>query len=72
MLEAIGLMDKKACLSHIVNPKEIEYIEKYQTLINNMFTQLDQNYFAFCALITTDDLRCECMKKFSPEEQGDM
>ncbi len=67
MLEAISLMDKKRCISKTVNPKELEYIEKYQIIINDMFTELDQNYFAFCALITFDELRRKCMEKFEIE-----
>lgn len=72
MLEAISLMEKKRCISNAVNPKEFEYIEKYQTIINEMFTELDHNYFAFCALITTDDLRSKCMSKFNTEGQSEM
>ncbi len=67
MLEAISLMDKKRCISKAVNPKELEYIEKYQIIINDMFKKLDQNYFAFCALITSDDLRATCMRKVENE-----
>ena len=47
-----------------VNPSEMVLLEKYQIIINDMFTKVDQNYFAFCALITTDELREKCMKKF--------
>lgn len=72
MLEAISLRDKKRCISKVVNPKEFKYIEKYQTIINDMFTERNQNYFASCALITTDDLRSKCMSEFNPEGQGDM
>ena len=46
------------------NDKEKELLDKYQIIINDMFTKMDQNYFAFCALITTDELRQKCMKKF--------
>ena len=46
------------------NPKEKEMLDKYQIIINDSFTKMDQNYFAFCALITTDELRQKCMKKF--------
>lgn len=44
--------------------KEKEMLDKYQIIVNDMFTKMDQNYFAFCALITTDELRQKCMKKF--------
>lgn len=38
-------------------------LDKYQIIVNDMFTKIDQNYFAFCALITSDELRQNCMKK---------
>ena len=44
--------------------KEKEMLDKYQIIVNDIFTKMDQNYFAFCALITTDELRQKCMKKF--------
>ncbi len=44
--------------------KEKELLDKYQIIVNDMFTKMDQNYFAFCALVTTDELRQKCMKKF--------
>lgn len=44
--------------------KEKELLDKYQIIVNDMFKKMDQNYFAFCALITTDELRQKCMKKF--------
>ncbi len=46
------------------NPNEKALLDKYQIIINDMFTKMDQNYFAFCALITTDELREKCMMKF--------
>lgn len=42
---------------------EKELMDKYQVIVNNMFTKIDQNYLAFCALITTDELREKCMKQ---------
>lgn len=44
------------------NPIENELINKYQLIINSTFDKMDQGYFAFCALITTDELREKCMK----------
>ena len=41
---------------------EKELIDKYQIIVNNLFTKIDQNYLAFCALVTTDDLREKLMK----------
>lgn len=61
----------KLCIMYIqrrvmnqTNPSEKALLDKYQIIVNDMFTKMDQNYFAFCALITTDDLRQKCMKKF--------
>lgn len=68
MLEAISLMDLKCQIKNDVNPKALEYIEKYQVIINDMFTEISQDYFAFCALITTDELRGKCMSKFHSDE----
>lgn len=67
MLEAIAIMDKKRIIQNVTNPKEIEYIVKYQKLVNNLFEKENQNYFAFCALITFENLRMTCMKKFDPD-----
>lgn len=41
---------------------ELKMIDKYQMLVNSIFKRIDQNYFAFCALITTDDCRQKLMK----------
>lgn len=51
-------------VAHKPNAKEKEVLDKYQIIINDTFTEINQNYFAFCALITTDELREKCMKKF--------
>lgn len=66
----ISVLDK-LCIMYIqrkvmnqTNPSEKTLLEKYQIMINEMFTKIDQNYFAFCALITSDELRKNCMKKF--------
>lgn len=37
-------------------------IDKYQMLINSNFKKIDQNYFTFCALITTDSCRQKLME----------
>ena len=61
----------KLCIMYIqrrvmnkVNENEKNLLDKYQIIVNDMFTKIDQAYFAFCALITTDELRKKCMKKF--------
>ena len=48
-----------------VNPSEKSLLDKYQIMLNETFTKVDQNYLAFCALITTDELRSKLMKKFN-------
>lgn len=62
----------KLCIMYInrrvrkqVNPSEFDLLEKYQIIINDTFKKIDQNYFAFCALITTDELRKKCMSKMN-------
>lgn len=66
----IDVLDK-LCIMYIqrkvmnqTNASEKALLDKYQIIVNDMFTKMDQNYFAFCALITTDELRQKCMKKF--------
>lgn len=62
----------KLCLIYInrkvrgeINPSEKILLDKYQIIINDSFKKIDQNYFAFCALITTDELRKKCMSKLN-------
>ena len=51
---------------------EKDLIDKYQIIVNSMFKVIDQNYLAFCALITTDDLREKCMKQLEAKlEKGE-
>lgn len=42
---------------------EKNLIDKYQEIVNGFFKVIDQNYLAFCALITTDELREKLMKQ---------
>ena len=67
----IEVLDK-LCIMYInrrvkkqVNTSEFDLLEKYQIIINDTFKKIDQNYFAFCALITTDELRKKCMSKMN-------
>ena len=62
----------KLCLIYInrkvrgeINQSEKILLDKYQIMINDSFKKIDQNYFAFCALITTDELRKKCMSKLN-------
>lgn len=46
--------------------------DKYQIIVNSMFNNIDQNYLAFCALITTDELREKCMSQMESKlDKGD-
>lgn len=64
VLDKLCIMYIKRMVLKEINPSEIVLLDKYQIIINDMFTKVDQNYFAFCALITSDELREKCMKKF--------
>lgn len=64
VLDKLCILYIKRIVLKEVNQNELVLLEKYQIILNDMFTLVDQNYFAFCALITTDELRQKCMKKF--------
>lgn len=64
VLDKLALMYMQRKVSNNTNPSEKSLLDKYQIMINDTFTKVDQNYFAFCALITTDELREKCMSKF--------
>lgn len=42
----------------------LELIINYQVKVNDLFTHIDQNYLAFCALVTSDSLREKLMEKY--------
>lgn len=67
VLDKICIMYINRKVAGVFNPSEKELLNKYQIIINESFNKLDQNYFAFCALITTDELRKKCMSKFNKE-----
>ncbi len=67
VLDKICIMYINRKVAGVFNPTEKELLNKYQIIINESFNKLDQNYFAFCALITTDELRKKCMSKFNKE-----
>lgn len=67
VLDKICIMYSNRKVKNQVNTNEKSLIDKYQVIVNDLFTNIDQNYFAFCALITTDDLRKKCMSRFSIE-----
>ena len=62
ILDKINLFMLNRKISGKVMKGEKELIDKYQIIVNNLFTTIDQNYLAFCALVTTDDLREKLMK----------
>ncbi len=43
--------------------QEKELIDKYQLILNDMFDSIDETYYAFCALITDESLREDCINK---------
>lgn len=65
VLDKISIMYINRKVNGIFNQNEKSLMDKYQIIINDSFTKLDQNYFAFCALITTDELRKKCMEKLN-------
>ena len=67
VLDKICIMYSNRKVKNQVNTNEKPLIDKYQIIVNDLFTEVDQNYFAFCALITTDDLRKKCMSRFNIE-----
>lgn len=42
----------------------LKLIENYQKSVNDLFSHPNQNYFAFCALVTSESLKEELMRKF--------
>lgn len=65
VLDKLCLMYINRKVRGIENPNEFDLLEKYQIIINDTFKKIDQNYFAFCALITSDELRKKCMSKMN-------
>ena len=65
VLDKLTIMYINRRVMNNVNPGEKSLLDKYQIMLNETFTKVDQNYLAFCALITTDELRSKLMKKFN-------
>lgn len=61
VLDKICLMYITRKSKGIIDHSENELINKYQIIVNSMFKEINQFYYAFCALITTDELRDKCM-----------
>ena len=53
------------------NPSLNKLIEKYQIIVNDFFKNKDVEYFAFLALVTTDELREKLAKTINNDESGD-
>lgn len=64
VIDKLCIMYINRKVRNMPNPSEMDLLNKYQVLLNDSFTKMDQNYLAFCALITTDELREKCMNKF--------
>ena len=64
VLDKLCLMYIKRIVMKSPDTSEKVLLDKYQIMVNQNFTKMDQNYLAFCALITTADIRERCMKKF--------
>lgn len=69
----INVLDK-LCIMYIsrlvllkTNVNEKYLLDKYQLLVNKLFNNISHEYFAFCALITSDELRRICMAVFEKE-----
>ena len=69
VLDKLCILYIKRRVMNETNSNELVLLDKYQIILNDLFTKIDQNYFAFCALITTDELREKCMKKFESNLQ---
>ena len=72
VLNKIAQMDVERKKTNKVDEKENLFIEKYQTLVNNLFKNHNQYYFAFCALLTQDELREKFLKAANINLGGDL
>ena len=67
ILDKLCLMYISRSAANQTHPKEKVLLDKYQLMCNDNFVESSQNWFAFLALCTTDELRQKCMKKFELE-----
>ncbi len=62
-------INRIVCSIH--NDTELIMLEKYQKLINKTyFNKKSTNHYAFCALITNDELRNECLESVKSEKSS--
>lgn len=71
VLDKLCIMYINRKVHGITNKNEKDLLDKYQIILNDTFTKVDQNYFAFCALITTDELREKCMNKMNKDGKNE-
>ena len=62
VLDKIFMVDINYRINRVYVKAENELIEKYQLIINGLFTNKGPSYHAFIALLTTDNLRKLCTK----------
>lgn len=67
ILDKLCLMYISRIAVHKTHEKEKDLLDKYQIMINDNFNEMNQDWFAFLALCTTDGLRQKCMEKFDIE-----
>lgn len=67
ILDNLCIMYISRVAGHKTHPKEKELLDKYQIIVNDNFRETSQEWFAFLALCTTDELRLKCMEKFGVE-----
>lgn len=72
VLNKIAQLDVERKRTNKPDEKENLFIEKYQTLVNNLFKNHNQYYFAFCALLTQDELREKFLKAANINLGGDL
>ena len=67
VLDKITIMYINRKVRNTPNESEKVLTDKYQIILNDSFKMVDQNYLAFCALITTDELREKLLSKKNNE-----
>lgn len=71
VLDKILLLYINFRMKNDTNPSLNKLIEKYQIIVNDFFKNKDVEYFAFLALVTTDELREKLAKTINNNESGD-
>lgn len=57
-------------INGVEDETEIQLINDYQMQINDLFDETNQNYLAFCALITQDELRQKAISKLNDKNKS--